>query len=135
MPDPKAPISAKVAALRTEAGLAAILDGIGEGFYALDGDFRIILFNDEAARHFRCKPCDMLGQILWERFPGARETGLGQQYLQVMASREPIRSEDWQQISKRERTEFAKKFGLEIPELPTVKAGAPVLNGNGHLPH
>jgi two-component sensor histidine kinase len=93
MPDPKAPISAKVAALRTEAGLAAILDGIGEGFYALDGDFRIILFNDEAARHFRCKPCDMLGQILWERFPGARETGLGQQYLQVMASREPIRSE------------------------------------------
>jgi two-component sensor histidine kinase len=89
----KSLITEKVAALRTEAGLAAILDGIGEGFYALDGDFRIILFNDEAGRHFRCRPDDMLGQILWERFPGARETGLGQQYLTVMASREPIRSE------------------------------------------
>ena len=93
MPDPKALIATKVAALRTEAGLAAILDGIGEGFYALDGDFRIILFNDEAGKHFRCKPEDMLGKILWERFPGARETGLGQQYLKVMATREPIRSE------------------------------------------
>ena len=38
-------IADKVAALRTEAGLAAILDGIGEGFYAVDRDWRIILFN------------------------------------------------------------------------------------------
>ena len=93
MPDPKSLIAPKVAALRTEAGLAAILDGIGEGFYALDGDFRIILFNEEAGKHFRCKPEDMLGRILWERFPGARATDLGQQYLKVMISREPIRSE------------------------------------------
>jgi PAS domain S-box-containing protein len=92
-PELKSLIAEKVAALRTEAGLAAILDGIGEGFYALDRDYRIILFNDEAGKHFRCKPEDMLGRILWERFPGARETALGQQYLKVMATREPIRSE------------------------------------------
>jgi PAS domain-containing protein len=90
MPDP---ISAKVAALRTEAGLGAILDGVGEGFYALDADWRIILFNDEAGRHFRCKPEDLLGRILWEALPDTRETGLGQQYLEVMVTRAPIRSE------------------------------------------
>jgi len=49
----------KVAALRTEAGLSAILDGIGEGFYAIDCDWRIILFNSEAARHFHCVPEDV----------------------------------------------------------------------------
>lgn len=86
-------IAEKVAALRTEAGLGAILDGIGEGFYAVDRDWRIILFNQEAARHFRCAPQDMLGRILWEALAGARETDLGRLFHQVMASRETIRSE------------------------------------------
>ena len=92
-PDLKSLIAAKVAAIRTEAGLATILDGIGEGFYALDRDWRLILFNSEAARHFRCKPEDVLGRILWDAFPGTRETGLAQMYFKAMESRETIRSE------------------------------------------
>ena len=86
-------IADKVAALRTEAGLDAILDGIGEGFYAVDRDWRVILFNEEAARHFRRAPADVVGRVLWETFPGSRETGLGRLFLKVMASRETIRSE------------------------------------------
>jgi PAS domain S-box-containing protein len=92
-PELKSLIAAKVAALRTEAGLATILDGIGEGFYALDRDYRIILFNSEAEKHFRRPAREMIGHILWELFPAARETELGQQYFRVMASRETIRSE------------------------------------------
>jgi two-component sensor histidine kinase len=92
-PEQRALIAEKVAALRSEAGLATILDGIGEGFYAVDRDWRLILFNNEAARHFRCAPEDMLGQILWEALPRTRETGLGQLFVKVMASRETIRSE------------------------------------------
>jgi PAS domain S-box-containing protein len=86
-------IAEKAAALRTEAGLATILDGIGDGFYAVDRDWRIILFNEAAAKHFRRTPAEMLGRILWEALPGARDTGLGQLFLKVMASRETIRSE------------------------------------------
>lgn len=92
-PDLKDLIAGKVAALRTEAGLGTILDGIGEGFYAVDHDWRIILFNQEAVRHFRCAPDDVLGRVLWEAFPGTRETGLGQLFLKTMASGETIRSE------------------------------------------
>jgi len=92
-PDPKSLIVGKLAALRTEAGLATILDGIGEGFYALDRDWRLILFNSEAARHFRCKPEDVLGRVVWEAFPGTRDTGLARLFHRVMASRETIRSE------------------------------------------
>ncbi len=91
--EPKILVAKKVAALRSEAGLKTILDGIGEGFYALDCDWRIILFNNEAARHFRCAPEDVLGRTLWEAFSGSRETGLGQLFLKTMASRETIRSE------------------------------------------
>jgi PAS domain S-box-containing protein len=89
----KALIAEKVAALRTEAGLATILDGIVEGFYAVDGDWRIILFNDEAARHFGCRAEDVLGRVLWDAFPGTRETELGQLFLDTMVSRKAVRSE------------------------------------------
>ncbi len=87
------PLSDKVAALQTAAGLTTILDGIGEGFYALDCDFRFLLFNSEASRHFRLTADDVLGRVLWEVFPGSRETGLGRLYLRTMTSRETIISE------------------------------------------
>lgn len=93
LPSDKTSIAAKVAALRTEAGLSTILDGIGEGFYAVDRDWRIILFNGEASRHFRCAPDDVLGRILWDAFPRTRETGLGQLFVNTMERRETIRSE------------------------------------------
>src|SRR6185436_12905429 len=76
-------IAEKAAALRTEAGLAAILNGIGEGFYAVDREWRFVLFNDEAARYFCRAPADVIGRILWDTFPGSRETGLGQLFHKV----------------------------------------------------
>ena len=86
-------IAEKVAMLHSEAGLTAILDGIGEGFYAVDRDWRFMLFNEEAAKYFRRAPADVIGRVLWETFPGSRETELGRLFLQVMASRETIRAE------------------------------------------
>jgi PAS domain S-box-containing protein len=76
-----------------EAELATILEGIGEGFYAVDHEWRIRRFNSEAARHFAREPHDVVGRELWEVFPGARETSLGQLFLQTMAQREPVKSE------------------------------------------
>lgn len=83
----------QLAALCTEAGLKTILNGIGEGFYAVDRDWRIVLFNNEAAQHFKRAPEDVIGCNLWETFPRARDTGLGQLFLRTMDSRETIRSE------------------------------------------
>src|SRR4051812_4912066 len=76
-----------------EVELATILEGIGEGFYAVDREWRIRRFNSEAARHFGRTPQEVLGCILWEAFPGARETPLGQLFLATMASRQPVKSE------------------------------------------
>ncbi len=92
-PDLQAFIAEKVAALRTEAGLSTILDGIGEGFYAVDRDWHIILFNNEAGKHFGCGPEQMLGRKVWELFPRARDTGLGRLFDEAMATRRTIRSE------------------------------------------
>ena len=92
MPD-QSLVAGKVAALLTKAGLSTILDGIGDGFYAVDRDWRIILFNREAERHFRRSPEDVLGHKLWDLFPSARETALGTLFTKTMESRETIRSE------------------------------------------
>jgi thymidylate synthase ThyX len=45
---------------------------------------------------------------------------------------EPIAPEDWARIGKRERAEFARKFGLDVPELPPATPKATAMNGNGH---
>jgi PAS domain S-box-containing protein len=76
-----------------ETELGIILEGIGEGFYAVDRDWRVRRFNSEAARHFGRTPAEVLGRDLWELFPGARETELGRLFLKAMASRMAVRSE------------------------------------------
>lgn len=91
--DSKSIISDQAAALCTPEGLTTILKGIGEGFYAVDREWRIILFNNEAAQHFRRAPEEVLGRNLWEAFPRARETGLGRLFVTTMRSRETISSE------------------------------------------
>src|ERR1043165_2368747 len=89
----ESPVNDKVAALLTEAGLNTILNGIGDGFYAVDRDWRIILFNREAERHFRRPPDEVLGRKLWDLFPSAADTALGRLFIKTMGSGETIRSE------------------------------------------
>lgn len=79
--------------LAADDELATILEGIGEGFYAIDRDWRIRRFNSAAARHFGRTAQEVLGRTLWETFPGARETQLGQLFLETMASRHAVKSE------------------------------------------
>jgi thymidylate synthase (FAD) len=45
---------------------------------------------------------------------------------------EPVATEDWARIGKRERAEFARKFGLDVPDIPPAAPRATALNGNGH---
>jgi putative addiction module CopG family antidote len=76
-----------------ETELITILEGIGEGFYSVDRDWRITRFNTEAARHFRRAAADVLGRKLWDVFPGARDTDLGRLFAATMESRQPVKSE------------------------------------------
>jgi two-component sensor histidine kinase len=76
-----------------ESELTTILEGIGEGFYAVDRNWRITHFNSEASRHFRRSAGDMVGRVLWEIFPGAADTDLGRTFLSTMASRATVRGE------------------------------------------
>src|SRR6476620_7851296 len=77
----------------SEEEVAALLDGLGQGFYSVDRDWRVVRFNQLAAVHFNRRRADMLGRLLWDAFPLAEKTSLGKKFFDAMASRRPITDE------------------------------------------
>lgn len=73
--------------------LDQILAGIGQPFYVLDRDFRFTSFNEDAARYFGRPAGEMLGQVLWEVFPGEAQHERGRILREAMASRQVTRGE------------------------------------------
>jgi PAS domain S-box-containing protein len=68
---PKAPAPAEPS---YEARLEAVLESVSEGFYALDGDWRFVVFNHAAEAYFGGSRRQVLGRGLWEIFPQGRGT-------------------------------------------------------------
>lgn len=64
-----------------DARLAAVLESISDVYYAVDRDWRIVLFNRSAEEFFGMPRADMLGRSLWDLFPN-RDSEFGR-LLQV----------------------------------------------------
>ena len=52
-----------------EARLEAVLESVSEGFYALDSEWRYVVFNRAAEEYFGVSRKLVLGQVIWEIFP------------------------------------------------------------------
>ena len=52
-----------------EARLTAVLESISDGFYALDRDWRFVIFNRAAEAYFGVSRDVVLGREMWEVFP------------------------------------------------------------------
>lgn len=90
-PDAGAWITAALAALSLEEdpdGLAhRILDGIGDGFFALDREWRIVMWNPAAEAIFGFRREEILGRSLLEASPTFAGTALEERYRAVMDGR------------------------------------------------
>lgn len=53
----------------SEARLEAVLETISDGFYALDRQWRYVLFNRAAEQYFGVAAADLLGKVIWDVFP------------------------------------------------------------------
>ena len=65
----------------------AILDGIGEGFFALGPDWRFTAFNRAAEEMFGMLRADILGRLLWEVSPKVLGTEFERRYRLAMSER------------------------------------------------
>jgi PAS domain S-box-containing protein len=70
-----------------ELSVDAILEEIGEGFFALDRDWRFTAFNRAAEEIFGLSRGAVLGRTLWEVSPGVVGTEFERRYRLVMAGR------------------------------------------------
>ena len=70
-----------------------ILDGIGEAFFGLDANWRIVYFN-RACEEFFDKPREqMLGRVLWDMYPGAATSEFARRYRRAMEERTSVEFE------------------------------------------
>jgi PAS domain S-box-containing protein len=51
-----------------------ILESITDGFFVLDKNFRVTLWNHEAERTTRLSSAEMVGQVIWEKLPELVDT-------------------------------------------------------------
>jgi PAS domain S-box-containing protein len=56
----------------TAARLDAVLESISDGFYALDPDWRYVVFNRAAEAYFGVSRDQILGKVIWDVFPQGR---------------------------------------------------------------
>ncbi len=70
------------------ARFLAAIDCVSDVFYALDKDWRIVVFNRAAEAYFGFGPDHVLGKSLWEIFPQGRGTEFGQALERAMHRRE-----------------------------------------------
>jgi len=74
-----------------DARLAAVLEGISEVYYAIDRDWRMVMFNGAAERFFGAPRAEILGRDFWELFPQGRDSAFGDLLREAMSARAPRR--------------------------------------------
>jgi PAS domain S-box-containing protein len=94
-------LRAMIGSLDPAKALETIVEGLGQPFYAVDGAWRIVLYNDEAARHFDRPAEEMLGRRLWDAFPQDVDAERGRILVDAMARRRPVRGEVQSMIESR----------------------------------
>ena len=82
--------AAEAAAKQTAARLQATLDSLPAGFYVLDADWRFTYVNPEGSRILRAPPDELVGQDIWDAFPGSWDSDFGTHYRMAMTTRRPV---------------------------------------------
>ncbi len=97
--------------LDPERNTVDILDGIGDAFFGLDHDWRIVYFNRACETFFGLDRDHVLGHVVWELFPEAAGSEFERQYRRAMTGR----------VTVEFQTESAVRPGrwLEVRAFPT----------------
>ncbi len=98
-------------ARRAPLSVDQILDGLAEGFFALDSNWRFIAFNRAAEGMFEIARDEVLGKLLWEVSPGIVGTEFDRRYRLAMSNRQEQQFESYT-IRRPDRFHEVRAFPL-----------------------
>ncbi len=75
---------------RSQTQAIAFLESISDGFFAVDAQWRMTYVNPAAVQILDRPASEMMGSVLWDVYPGLRESEFGQVYRRV--ARDGIRA-------------------------------------------
>ncbi|MES2340861.1 MAG: PAS domain-containing protein [Pseudomonadota bacterium] len=67
-----------------------ILESIGDAIYSVASDWSVVFFNRQAELFFGRSRTDVIGRSLWDSFPAARDSEVGDVLRRVMETRTPL---------------------------------------------
>ena len=79
--------------LRSEERLSAVLESTSDSVMVVDHDYRVVYFNQHAARIIAKPEVLRLGVCLWDLLPGAEQGEEGERYRHAIATGQPARFE------------------------------------------
>ncbi|MGE5096926.1 MAG: PAS domain-containing protein, partial [Betaproteobacteria bacterium] len=85
----RARIEAERARIEHDLRASEVLESITDGFIALDREFRFEYVNHEAELILGIARADLIGQSIWDAYPGLKDTDFGRLYRNVMDTRQP----------------------------------------------
>ncbi len=107
-------IAAKLRA--SDQQVVELLEGMKDGFFALDRQWCFTYVNQTAAQIFHKKPEELLKHNIWEVFPGLKESEFGQKYIQAMNQQVSVYFEDFDPRFNRwlEVRVFSSYIGISV---------------------
>ena len=85
-----------VTEVRTASERAAhVLETMAMGFVALDHEWRVTYLNAKGSRVVGFPAEELVGHVMWDLFPGLRDSTFGQAYEQAVRTGEPVEFEAW----------------------------------------
>ncbi|MBW4526386.1 MAG: PAS domain S-box protein [Phormidium tanganyikae FI6-MK23] len=81
--------------------ITQVLQSITDGFVAFDRSARFTYVNHEAANTLGKPARDLLGKVLWQKFPDFAETSFGQLYRRALAESVPLELVDYYEPCQR----------------------------------
>ena len=107
-----------------EARIARVLEAMPAGFYSLDREWRFTHVNAEAERLLGRSRADLLGNALWDAFPGTVGTAFEEGYRRAMGTGRPASFdayypaplEGWYEVRAWPSPEGLSVYFLEVTE-------------------
>ncbi|MHB9109944.1 MAG: PAS domain-containing sensor histidine kinase [Armatimonadota bacterium] len=78
-----------------EEHIRDILESTTDGYLAIDRNWRYTYFNERGARMIGMRREDLIGGVVWDLFPAARESKFGTEYHRVMETGQPAHFEEF----------------------------------------